>query len=137
MYDWVNADYYFGSYQGNVLPAEKAAAVLASAAENVDTLCRGQISALVNRYGWDALSDTEKYKVSRSVCEEADFIYQYGDTVYPAASEYSLGDLTVKNDGNSSLPSSDGLRFPPQLYARMKCTRFMNAAVGDMFLVRR
>lgn len=136
MYDWVSEDFYYDEYVGNIIPNNELKEYLSDACEYLDLICNGQISSYVNIYGFDNLSKIEKEKINISACQLGEFLFTHKEDLYPTNSSFTIDDLNVNNRFSEAYSEVNRLRVPPQIYLRMKQTRFMNRTTNTMLLKR-
>jgi hypothetical protein len=94
---YVDADYYKNTYKGTLIPDTQLDNKLELASDNVDSLTYNTIIAT----GFDALTSFQQDKIKKSVCYQADFLYQYGDYINLPVNSFSAGSISL-NLGNGS-----------------------------------
>jgi hypothetical protein len=83
------SDYeHFGE---GLIPADELARELERASDQVDSLTYNRI---VTR-GFDNLTAFQQLNVIKSVCQQADFTYQYGDYLAMPLAGYSAGSVSL------------------------------------------
>lgn len=83
------ADY--DRYGDNLIPAEQLEKALDRAADQIDRLTYNRIVAC----GIDNLTPFQRTNVIKAVCQQADFIYKYGDYLTMPLSGYSAGSTSM------------------------------------------
>ncbi|WP_217595511.1 hypothetical protein [Cohnella sp. GbtcB17] len=112
------ADYeLYGS--GLIAPADLDKA-LERASDQVDTLTYSRITAR----GFTNLSAFQQLAIKKAVCQQADFVFQYGDYLDMPLSSYSAGSVSVTLNttqgagGIKSLPTVSNLLLSTGLTGR-------------------
>src|SRR5690606_34861685 len=78
-------------YGDGLIPDEQLEKDLSNASDQVDSLTYNRIVAI----GFDKLTEFQKKNVKKSVCHQADFLFQYGDFINMPLSGYSAGSVSV------------------------------------------
>lgn len=83
------ADY--DRYGDGLVPAEQLDRALDRASDQVDCLTYNRI----RKIGYDQLTPFQQNNIKKSVCQQADFIFQYGDFLVFPLGGYSAGSVSV------------------------------------------
>lgn len=94
---YVDSDYYYNVYLGDIIPDEDLDKKLKEASEKIDEVTFNRIVKI----GFDNLTEFQKEKVKEAVCAQADYIYDNGYDNEEDVSSYSVLDITVNKDSNS------------------------------------
>jgi hypothetical protein len=92
---YVSSDYYRNTFKGNIIPYEQLDSQLELASDEIDSLTFNTIVAK----GFNNLTTFQQDKISRAVCLQAEFLYQYGEYINLPISSYSAGSVSL-NLGN-------------------------------------
>ncbi|BFH13527.1 hypothetical protein WJ0W_006208 [Paenibacillus melissococcoides] len=83
------ADY--DRYGDGLIPAEQLDKALGRASDQVDRLTYNRIVA----WGFDNLTPFQRTNVTKAVCQQADFVFRYGDYLTMPISGYSAGSTSM------------------------------------------
>ncbi|BFH16507.1 hypothetical protein J6TS7_31120 [Paenibacillus dendritiformis] len=83
------ADY--DRYGDGLIPEEQLERALDRASDQVDTLTYNRI----RKIGFDQLTPFQQLNIKKSVCQQADFVYKYGDFLNMPISGYSAGSTSM------------------------------------------
>lgn len=100
------ADY--NQYGEGLIPSAEVERVLERASDQVDNLTYNRISA----YGIDNLTPFQLERVIKAVCQQADFVYQYGSYLDMPLSGYSAGGVSVSlkvSEGPGGVKTTDSV----------------------------
>lgn len=83
------ADY--DKYGDGVIPADQLDKALDRASDQIDRLTYNRIVAC----GFDNLTPFQRTNVTKATCQQADFVYKYGDYLTMPLSGYSAGSTSM------------------------------------------
>lgn len=78
-------------YGDGLIPDDKLEKALSRSSDQIDSLTYNRIVAT----GFDNLSPFQQTNVKKAVCQQSDFIYQYGDFLNMPLSGYSAGSISL------------------------------------------
>lgn len=78
-------------YGDDLIPADKIEKALDRASDQIDRLTYNRIVA----WGVDNLTPFQRNNVTKAVCQQADFQYQYGDYLDAPLAGYSAGSVSL------------------------------------------
>ena len=96
---YVDKEYYLNDFNGKNIPEEDIEKYLELAQEKIDSITYNRIVAI----GFDNLTEFQKEKISKSICYQAEYIYQngYNDEENRDVSSYSVLDISVSVDNSN------------------------------------
>lgn len=74
-----------------LIPDDKLKKALSRSSDQIDSLTYNRIVAA----GFDNLTPFQQKNVTKAVCQQSDFIYQYGDFLNMPLSGYSAGSVSL------------------------------------------
>ncbi|OME86525.1 MULTISPECIES: hypothetical protein [Paenibacillus] len=83
------ADY--DRYGEGLIPSEQSEKALDRASDQIDRLTNNRIVA----WGFDNLTPFQRTNVIKAVCQQADFVFKYGDYLTMPLSGYSAGSTSM------------------------------------------
>ncbi|MGN7167953.1 hypothetical protein ACTHSJ_19005 [Paenibacillus cellulositrophicus] len=87
---YATADDY-ARYGSGLIPAEELQKELDQASDQIDTLTYNRIVA----WGFDKLTLFQQTNVRKAVCQQADFVFQYGEYLDFPLAGYSAGSVSL------------------------------------------
>lgn len=90
----------YEQYGNGLIPPEELEKALSRASDQIDRLTYNRIVAR----GFDKLTEFQQLNVTKAVCEQADYTYQYGDYLAMPMTGFGAGSISMsfgKGDGDS------------------------------------
>lgn len=90
----------YEEYGKGLIPADGLEKALSRASDQIDRLTYNRIVAR----GFDNLTDFQKLNVTKAVCEQADYTFQYGDYLVLPIAGFGAGSISMsfaQGDGDS------------------------------------
>jgi len=81
----------YDRYGDDLIPADKVEKALDRASDQIDRLTYNRIVAC----GFDNLTPFQRTSVTKAVCQQADFVFKYGDYLTMPLSGYSAGSTSM------------------------------------------
>lgn len=81
----------YEQYGKSLIPVTELDKALSSASDQIDSLTYNRIVAR----GFDQLAPYQQANIKKAVCQQADFVYQYGDYLTFPLSGYSAGSVSL------------------------------------------
>ncbi|WHX50551.1 hypothetical protein QNH46_07865 [Paenibacillus woosongensis] len=81
----------YDRYGDGVIPVEQLEKALDRASDQIDRLTYNRIVAC----GFDNLTPFQQLNVTKATCQQADFVYKYGDYLTMPLSGYSAGSTSM------------------------------------------
>lgn len=103
MSQYVEAEYYTGSFKGNTIPASELDKFLKLASNKIDTLTFNRIVYL----GFDNLTEFQKNHIKDAICYQAEYMYENGVETSNLKS-YSVLDISVSINEKKTVASRYG-----------------------------
>ncbi len=96
---YADSNYYTNTFFGKTIPSEQINTFLERASDCIDELTFNRIAST----GFDSLTSFQQGQIKKSVCYQAEYLYQYGEMAEVGVGSYSLNGLSVTiNSGNDT-----------------------------------
>lgn len=96
----------YNEYGNGLIPADDLEKALSRASDQIDRLTYNRIVAR----GFDNLTDFQKLNVTKAVCEQADYTYQFGDYLALPMAGFGAGSISMSfgkgKDGSEGIKKS-------------------------------
>lgn len=105
--------YYTDTFLGTVITTE-IEKYLDKASDDIDSMCYGRIRGK----GFNNLSEFQQDRIKKAVCEQAEYMFQYGSYLNSPMKSYSVGKTSV----NLEVTKVNGIHTIPRVIQLLEDT---------------
>lgn len=105
----------YEKYGDGLIPVDNMEKELSRASDQIDSLTYNRINAS----GFEKLTLFQQSNVKKAVCQQSDFVYQYGDFLNMPIAGYSAGSISLSF---KAVEGAGGIKTSESVYNLLKST---------------
>lgn len=123
---YVDTHYYFGEFEGTMIPTKELNKALKQASRHIDALTYNRI---VGR-GILSLTDFQQELIKECCCELADFEYENADYIESVLKQYGINGVTMSFETSWNLKIQNGVAIKGSTYHKLIQTGLCRPSLG-------
>ena len=123
---YVDSDYYWGNYDGSLIPDEELDKALRQASRHIDSLTYNRIVGI----GFSNLTSFQQEIIREVICQQADFEYENADEINTILQGYSINGVSAQFGSSWNVFTDKGVAMKRDVYALLSQTGLCCRIVG-------
>lgn len=123
---YVDSDYYWGNYDGSLIPDKELDKALRQASRHIDSLTYNRIVGI----GFSNLTSFQQEIIREVICQQADFEYENADEINTILQGYSINGVSAQFGSSWNVFTDKGVAMKRDVYALLSQTGLCCRIVG-------